>query len=363
MRSYQQLKTIDPGFELRSLLTARISLPATRYETHEKRLAFEQQLLEKTKTVPGVISASATTRLPLNEFAMTTTFEVDGVQTPEGGFVANFRRIGPGYFQTLKTAVLEGREFTDHDLPGNMPVIVISREMAKRFWPAQSAIGKRIRRLSPSDRNWRTIVGVVEDLKDSSVTTAPGLTFYVPFTQASISSFYLVIRTAVNPAQIVSELRSKIQEIDKDIPLYQEATAEELFLDSLSRPRFGAYLLACFAVLGLVISLIGVYGIISYSTSQRTNEIGVRMAIGAKRRSVLTLILQQSLKLTVWGILFGGLMAIVVERALSSMWYGHTNFSIYFATTVVLTITALLSSLVPALRATRINPAAAIRYE
>ncbi len=362
LQSFERLKSIDPGFKTESLLTARLTLPESRYGSHEKRAQFQQQILENIKTIPGVIAASATTRLPLNEFAMTTLFEVDGVPTPDGGHVANFRRIGPSYFQTLMTPVLLGREFTKKDPDSNMPVAIVSREMAKQFWPGQSAIGKRVRRLSQTDKMWRTIVGIVEDVKDSSLSAPPGMTFYIPYMQSSIPSFHLVIRSA-DPSRIIAPVREKVRELDPDLPLYQAATAQELFMDSLSRTRFSAYLLAIFALLGMFIAVIGVYGVVSYSTTRRVNEIGVRMAVGAPQRSILVLILKQSLRFSLWGILIGLIASIYMERTITSMWSASGGLEAYVATSAVVAFTALVASFIPALRATRIDPVTALRYE
>ena len=362
VQNFLRLKSIDPGFRYDHMVTARISLPALRYKTHQERAEFQRQVIETAETIPGVVSASTTTRLPLNEFAMTTFFEVDGIQAPEGGFVANFRRIGPGYFQTLRAKMVEGREFGTVDADTSMPVIVISREMANRFWKNQSALGKRIRRVSKTDSSWRTIVGVVDDVKDSSISAPADLTLYTPYSQGSIASFHLVVRTSTEPGHIVDSLRHKVLEIDKDLPLFQIATAEQLFMDSLSRPKFAAYLFAGFAILGLFIAIIGVYGVVSYSTARRVNEIGIRMAVGARQRSILALILQESARLSVCGILIGVFLCLVAERAIS-FWTGNAGWAMYICTAILLTIVAMIASLIPAIRATRIHPSIALRYE
>lgn len=363
LKSFWSLRNIDAGFKTEGLLTARISLPAVRYETHEKRAEFQRQMIEKIQNLPGVSAASTTTRLPLNEFAMTTLLEVDGIVAPEGGFVANFRRIGPSYFRTLGTAILHGREFTRGDTPTSLPVAIISREMEKRFWPNQSAIGKRIRRQSQTDRNWRTVVGVVQDVKDSSLTEGPALTFYVPYYQSSIPSFHVVIRTAKASQGIIPLLRNQVRQLDNNLPLFRIATAEELFLDSLSRPRFAAYLLVAFAFIGLFVAIIGVYGVVSYTTSRRVNEIGVRMAIGAQQKSILLLILKQSGRLTLWGIVVGIVISMIVERSVTSLWEATGSTNIYIGAAALVTFFALLSSLLPALRATRVSPMSALRYQ
>lgn len=363
LQSFLRLKNTDPGFKTESLITARITLPESRYPKHEQRAQFLRAMLAKIKSIPGIDSASTTTRLPLNEFGITTLFEVDGRISPEGGFVANFRRIGDSYFQTLRTSVLEGREFTAAEGENGMPVAIVSREMARRIWPGQSAIGKRIRRMSKSDRNWRTIVGVVKDVKDSSIASDPGLTLYIPYAQASIPSFHLVIRSNVIPDQMMEPLRRTIHEMDPDLPLYQVTTAEELLMDSLSRPRFAAYLLAGFAFLGMLIALIGVYGVVSYSTARRVNEIGVRIAVGAQQSSILALILEQSLRLSLYGILLGLIASLFLENSVTSLWSGHGGWNIYLSTASAIAVTAVTASLLPAFRATRVDPVHALRYE
>lgn len=362
-QSFQRFKDADPGFKVESLITARISLPQTRYDTHEKRAEFQQRLVEIARSVPGVSSASTTTRLPLNDFAMTTVFDVDGVPPIEGGFFANFRRIGAGYFQTMQTPIVEGREFSAIDSQQAMPTAIVSRQFAKRFWPGESAIGKRIQRLAKTDKTWRTIVGVVDDMKDTSLSTETELTLYIPYAQGSIPAFHLVVRTENLPGPFIAALRDKIRALDKDIPLYQIATAEELFMNSLSRPRFAAYLLAAFAMLGIFVAFIGVYGVVSYSTTRRVNEIGIRMAVGAQQRSIIQLILEQSMRLTLWGILFGLIAALILERSVTSIWSAPGSLNLYLAISAAVVLTGLIAACIPALRATRVDPVTALRYE
>ncbi len=362
-QNFHRFKGIDPGFKVESLMTARLALPGTRYDTHEKRAEFQTRLMETARSIPGVLSASTTTRLPLNEFGMTTMFDVDGIPPVEGGFVANFRRIGAGYFETMKTPVLEGRELNANDSQQGMPVAIVSMEMAKRFWPGESAIGKRIRRLSKIDPDWRTVVGVVGDMKDTSLSAGPELTLYTPYAQGSIPAFYVVIRTSQEPDSAFAMLREKIGTLDKDLPLYKIATAQELFIESISRPRFAAYLLATFALLGIFVALIGVYGVVSYSTSRRVNEIGIRMAVGAQQRSIIQLILEQSLRLSLWGILFGLIAALILERSVTTMWSAPGSVKLYLGISAVMILTGLIASSIPAIRATRVDPVVALRYE
>ncbi|MCI0414674.1 ABC transporter permease [bacterium] len=365
IRSYNNLRNVHPGFHVEKLLTAKLNLPASRYESHTRRTLFMQELLREVNTIPGVTSASATTRLPLNSFAMTTFYEVEGadVLSNEQGFVANFRRISPAYFHTIGTTILEGREFTSADNDSSVPVALVSREMARRFWPLHSAIGKRIQRKSKSDRVWRTIIGVVDDVKDGALSEAAGSTLYIPDQQGSIAAFHLVIRTSGVPASLISILRERIWRLDKDLPVYRVITAEEMFSDSLSRPRFAAVLLGTLACLGLGIALLGIYGVISYSTARKSHEIGLRIALGARPQSVLHLILKQALKLTLWGIAIGMAASVAADRLADSLWYGAGNYSVFLIAPPVLIIVSMLASLAPALRATRVDPAISLRYE
>jgi putative ABC transport system permease protein len=362
LQTFVRLQNVSPGFNPDSLLTARITLPQTQYDTHQKRAEFQKLLLERAQAIPGVVSASMTTRLPLNEFSMTTLFEVDGVPTPEGGFVANFRRIGPDYFKTLQTRILEGREFTTVDGENAIPAVVISREMANRLWPGKSPIGKRIRRLARLDPDWKTIVGVVEDLKDSSLVGSVGMTFYMPYRQGSIPPIHVVIRSS-NPANAAVELRRTVRQMNPDLPLYQLTTGKELVMNSLSRQRFTLYLLGIFAMLGMIVALVGVYSVISYTTASRVNEIGLRMAVGAQQRSILTLILEQSLRLTLWGLLIGLITSLFVERIVSSIWTGTAGWETYLPVAIFIAFTTLVAAILPALRATRIDPMLALRHE
>jgi putative ABC transport system permease protein len=363
IQTFHGYQGIDTGFRTASLLTASVTLPATRYDTHEKRVAVQRQMVESIRSIPGVVSASATTRLPLNEFGLTALFDVDGIPPVESGFTANFRRIGEGYFETMKVLVLEGRDFTSADLQDGLPVAIVSQQMARRFWPGQSAIGKRIRRRSKIDNVWRTVVGVVGDMKDTSLTVDRELTLYVPFMQSSVPSFHLVLRTAGRPEKTVAMLREQIRQIDPDLPLYKIATGEELFADSLSRPRFAAYLLVIFALVGAFVALVGVYGVVSYSTSRRVNEIGIRMAIGADLRSILQLIFEQSIRYSLWGILFGFMAALIMERMVTTVWATPGTVLLYVTISGTVLLSGLIASLMPALRAIRIDPVTALRHE
>ncbi|MCI0412941.1 ABC transporter permease [bacterium] len=365
IRSFASLKRIHPGFESTNLLVSQITLPASRYDTHEKRGSFQQQLRDEIAGIPGVVSVGATTRLPLNEFAFTTIFEVEGIPAPskEAGFVSNFRRISPSYFKTMRAPIIEGREFMEADEQRTMPVAIVSRQMAKRFWPGQSAIGKRIQRLAQTDRVWRTVVGVVEDLKDSSLSDPPGSTLYIPYAQGSFPSFHIVVRTVGDAALIAAPLRERVWKLDKNLPVYNIKLAEELFADSLSRQRFGAWLLGTFAALGLFVAIIGIYGLMSYSTARRVHEIGIRMALGAQTRSVQKMIVSQSIRLTVWGTVIGLAASAVAERLASSLWYGSGSLIIFTLIPLLLVVVSLIASLIPAMRATRIDPILALRHE
>ncbi len=253
VQSFWKLQKTNPGFTPANVVIAKMTLPANRYEP-AARIALVDSAREKISSLPGVSSVSITTRTPLNEFAITTFCELEGrpLLNPAESIAVNFRRISPDYFRTLQIRFLEGRDFTSQDKEG-IPVAVISREMARRYWPGTSALGKRIRRTSPLDNVWRTVVGVVEDVKDGSLSADAASTMYIPYAQNSFPTFHLSVRYQPGMAPPVDGIRNAIQELDKSLPVYDIGTMEELFSQSLSRPRFLSFLLVSFAALGFLI--------------------------------------------------------------------------------------------------------------
>jgi putative ABC transport system permease protein len=365
IRGLLNLEKVHPGFRVDHVLVSKITLPATRYD-HEARTAFVEKMREKLSTLHGVSSVAVTNRLPLNEFSLTTIFEVEGrrLPTPGQGLISNFRRISPDYFKTIGTRLLEGRDFESWDKT-SLPVAIVSKEMAHRYWPGESAIGKRIRRFSRADAVWRTVVGVVDDVADTNLTEPPGATLYIPFSQNSFQTIQLVVRSSTDPASLTDGVRESVKALDKDIPVYDVTTMEELFAESLMKPRFVSVLLTSFAALGFLIAAFAVYGVISFSLAQRTQEIGIRMALGAQRTSVINLILRQASIPVLIGLAIGLGISFALTKLGSDLIPGIPNMDYHFVWIVPagLMLASFLAIIVPASRATRIDPVIALRCE
>jgi putative ABC transport system permease protein len=363
--NFLKLEKVQPGFHTENVLISKIAFPSKRYD-HAARAAFADRLRENISNLPGVVSVAITNRLPLNEFSITTLFEVEGkpLPSPGQGLIANFRRISPDYFRTIGTPLLEGRDFEGLDKDGS-PIAIVSSEMARRYWPGQSALGKRIKRFSRSDQVWRTIVGIVGDVKDTSLTDNPGATLYVPFSQGSFPTVYVVVRSSIEQGILAEGIRRSVWTLDKDIPVYDISSMEALFSKSLSKPRFISFLLTAFAVLGFLVATLGVYGVISYSMTQRVQEIGIRMALGAPRTSVMWLAFREGSIPVITGIAVGLLLSIAINR-LGLQWLPEISSVDYQIASIVpagLILASLLAILIPASRATRLDPVIALRCE
>lgn len=365
IRGFLNLEKVRTGFQTKNILIAKITLPASRYD-HELRAAFVDRLRENIALIPGVSSVATTNRLPLNEFSMTTVFEVEGkpLSEPGQGLIANFRRISPDYFRTIGTPLLEGRDFDLFEKDG-IPAAIVSREMARRYWPGKSAIGKRIKRFSRADAVWRTVVGVVDDIKDTRLTEAPGATLYVPYAQTSVAWIQLAIRSSIASASLTDSIRRSVWALDKNLPVYGITTMETIYSESLLRPRFLSFLLTAFAGLGFLIAILGVYGVISYSISQRVQEIGIRMALGAQRTSVIWLILRQSFLPVISGIAIGLFFFYLFARFGSDLIPGISapDYRIAWIVPAGLILASALAVLLPARKATRVDPVHALRCE
>jgi putative ABC transport system permease protein len=373
LRSFARLQSVDPGFaKPEGVLTLRMTLPDSKYPQGFQKAAFLSDVLDRIKGLPGVVVLGATTDLPVNDRNNLAAFSVEGRPLAHPGelLITNNRLITPGYFPTLGIRLVEGRYFTDGDVAGAPGVAIVSSTLAKRYWPGQSALGKRVKRGAPdSAYPWLTVVGVVKDVKDYKYATEIDSTWYLPYPQHTETVWApgvsLAIRTAADPGAVSGRAVKAIHAIDPQQPVFAIATLDQMLSDSLTQKRFSAILVGLFAALGLTLAAVGLYGVMSYSVNQRVREIGVHMALGARGNDVLRLVVRRGLVLTVVGLLIGLAGAFSLTRFLATLLYqvSPTDPATFAGISVVLTVVAFLASYLPARRATKVDPLIALRYD
>jgi putative ABC transport system permease protein len=369
INSFIHLRHVDPGFRSEKLLTMKIVLPETRYPDKQGRSLFYDELLRRIETLPGVVTAAVATDLPLTNTGNSLGIAMEGRAdpAPDRMPIIITRVVSPGYFKTMSIPLLDGRVFTEGDKSDSPPVVIISETMARRFWPNEDPLGKRIKvGRSTSSRPWLTVIGVVKDVRQYELIIEPKPQMYVSYQQAEFfEPRALVIRANFDPLSLAGTVRQTVWEIDKDQPVSDISTMEEVIADSVARQRFSMWLLGIFAGLALVLAAVGIYGVMSYSVAQRTREIGIRMALGAQRSDVLKMTIGGGLRLVLMGAAIGLVAALVLTRVMSSLLFGvsPTDPLTFVSISIVLISVAVLASYVPALRATRVDPMFALRYE
>ncbi len=366
IRSFMRVLQVDPGFDRRNVLTASLALPDNRYP-HDKQIEFYQDLLPRLRALPGVTSVSAGWPLPLSSSGMGISFDIEERPLPEGErAVSRTSIIEPGYFQTLRIPLVRGREFQDTDTTKSKPVVVVNQAFVNKYFPGEDVIGKRI---NPGLDDGvivnvkREIVGIVDNVKVGHLTHEMVPEMYLPFAQSTVLSPKLVIRTAGNPVGLISPVRGQVAQIDKNLPLYEVRTMDDLFSRSAAQQRFQAMLVSGFAVISLLLCAIGLYGLLSYLVAQRTLEIGVRMALGAPRQSVLAMVLRRGMVLAVIGVAVGIAVSAAVTGLLKGMLFGIKPLDAvtFVGVSTVLLLVCLLASSGPAYRAARLDPVKTLR--
>lgn len=371
IRSFLSLQRVNLGFIAEKVMTAQLSLPPFEYRENYQVAAFFQQLLDRVASLPSVKFSGIVSSLPLSGGAGRDPFSIEGRPWRLSGAnripqVADYQAAGPGYFRAMQIPLLQGRDFTPGDTQGTAPVAIINETLVRGFWPGENPIGKHLMIGAPRPgAPWLTVVGVVADVRSAGPELTPIPQIYASHLQNPLRSMTLVVRSVSDPKVVISAVRSEVLALDRNLPVYGVSTMEQVLSDSLSPRRYTLVLLGTFAVLSLVLAAVGLYGAISYWVAQRTHEIGVRMALGARRGDVLRLVLRQAMILTAIGVGGGLVGALAVTRVLSSLLFGvkPTDPATFVAVPILLTGVALLASYIPARRATKVDPIVALRYE
>jgi putative ABC transport system permease protein len=367
IKSFMHLREIDPGFQPENVLAVRLSLPSGKYKQGEPRAQIYQQLVEKVKTTPGVQTAGAVLSLPLggDTFNVGRGVLLEGRNpVPEEASNAAYLTVTPDYFRTLNIPLKEGRTFTDHDNSQSPKVVIVNETMARRLWPGQSPVGRRFS-IWRDEKFSREVVGVVGDTK-AELDKEGEQQMYVPYAQdANWGSLSLVVRTNGEPASFAGAVREAIKSVDKGVATYNVKTMNDVVSTSAAPRRVPMLLLTAYAGVAMLLAVIGIYGITSYYVTQRTHEIGVRMALGAQIADVLKLVLRRAMLLAVTGVVAGIAGAIAVTRYLETLLFGVKPIDVITFALVALglVLVALLASLIPARRATKVDPLTALRYE
>ena len=377
IRTFVALRAVDPGFNPRHVLSAVISVAGSESAASERRLAFYRQVMERVATLPGVESVSAINHVPLVGDIWGNSFAIEGrpVPAPADSPAAVYRVIFPGYFRTMGLPLIGGRDITEADNLNSPGVVIINDRMAKLYWPGQNPIGQRITLDDPrKEPSWLTVVGVVRDAKQHDWSGVPDPEMYLAFLQSRdylqspsshLEYLSLVVRTNGDPSPLANELKSVVASVDKGVPVSQVITMDDAVENSNAQPRFELWLLGSFAAVALVLAGLGIYGVMSYSVSRRTHELGVRMALGADRSDVVRMVVNQAMKLALSGAVAGLVAALLLARLMNKLLYGvkATDPLTFVGVVLVITAVAAIASYMPARRATAVDPVQALRYE
>jgi len=368
LKSFWRLIHVSPGFQTEHVITARLSLndPAYgRYGDPTRRAKFWRQFEEQVKSLPGVEAVGATSNLPLAGESLDNPFHVPGRSYGPSEFDdAQFRQVTPGYFSAMSIPLFAGRWFDPRDSENAPGVLIVNQAFARRFFNGESVIGRRLE-LMGDTKSSREIVGVVGNINHSALSDPQQPEMYVPYAQIAFPTINVVVRAAADPSGLAAALRASVSAADKDVTLSTLRSMDDVLDASVAQPRFSSQLLGLFAALALVLAGIGLYGLMAYSVTQRTNEIGIRIALGATRESILRLVLRQGSSLALAGVGLGLIASTLVTRLLSSLLFAVSprDPQTFLAVALALAGVALVACYIPARRATRVDPMVALRYE
>jgi len=367
-RSFLRLQGVNPGFNPKNLITLEVELPDAKYHAAQQQQNFQQQLLQRLTTIPGVQSAATVDNVPFGVNAFNTSFMIEGRPVPAVTERprAFYRVISPNYFRTMGIPFRRGNEFTDRDSAEMPGVAIINETATRKYWPGEDPIGRKIKRGRPESKNpWVTIVGIAGSASQLSLREESQPEIYVPFLQNTTPNFSLVVRTASDPKTITGAIRKEVWATDKDLPVSNMKLMDELISNSTAQPRFYVILLTVFAALALILAAVGVYGVMAYSVTLRTRDIGIRMAVGAQPMDIFKHVIGHALMLASIGLVIGLVLAGTSTLVMKSLLFGISTADplTLIVTALILLAVALLASYLPARKATKVDPMVALRYE
>ena len=372
IRSLSAIGRIDLGFNPERVLTMRVAVPATAYDTPEKVVGFYQRVVERVRALPGVEAAGVIRVLPLATTIGDYGLDVEGFEeTPGSGAKGDWQILSDGAFEAMGTRLVRGRWFTREDTTASVPVAVVNETLARTYFRDGNAVGGRIR-VGNMKNPWVSVVGIVADERHNGVTGIVKEKFFIPHTQwhivtggSLIRNVFVVVRTAGDPMSLAGAVRNEIRQLDASLPVANIRPMTDVVSAALATPRLTGFLLGTFAAIALALAAVGIYGVLAYLVSQRTHEIGIRLAIGANRSQVLGLILRQGLTLAAGGLIVGLIAAYVLTSLMQSLLYQvqPSDPVTFAAVPLLLLVIALIASYIPAFRATRVSPVIALRME
>ena len=369
IRSFARVTSANPGFDPNNVTEAEVSLPQFQYSKPQQWTAFSNELLARLHAQAGIADSALAAPLPMDRQGQATfAFRIVGNPPlpPGKSITANYQTVSPNYFHVMRIPLQRGRTFSEQDSPANPRVAIISETLARRYFPNQDPIGRQMRFGFPPDSNVpREIVGIVGDVRDVTLSREPGPIMYVPFAQAPLWGGEVVVRSSLDVSSVAAAIRQTVHSIDKDLPVTDMESFPDVLGRSIARERFRTFLLGSFSAMALVLAAVGIFGVISYSASQRTREIGIRMALGAQRRDVLRMIVGQGAKLALLGLGVGVALALLLTGLIASLLYGvsATDPLTFGAVAIILLGVALSACYIPARRAVRVDPMIALRYQ
>jgi putative ABC transport system permease protein len=369
IKSFARLQQVNPGFQPDGLLTMQISLPDFKYPEPARRDAFFRELIARTRALPGVEAAGAVSILPLSGSNSSGSFQIEGRITPPGQMSPHGDRWSAtaDYFKTMKIPLVRGRYFEERDAAEAPGVAIIDETMAQKYWPGEDPVGRRISfEGGDNNRRWREIVGIVGHVRHRGLEGESRVQYYIPHPQRASANMNLVVRASgSDPAALSGTVREAVRGLDRDLPVFRVRTMDQFVADSMAQRRFALLLFGIFAAVSLLLAAIGLYGVLAYAVTQRTHEIGVRLALGARPRDVLAMVVRQGMTLAVIGVALGLGAAFALTRLLAALLFGVSARDplVFASIAVLLALVALVACLVPARRATRVDPLVALRYE
>jgi putative ABC transport system permease protein len=367
LESFVRLMQVNPGIESRNVAIVNVELPQPRYSTVAQMTSFHDAVLDRVAALPGVRAAGTVGQgMPFSESGVEGDFTIEGESHPPHDLTGKVI-VSPGYFRALSIPLIVGRAFNRSDTAQSQRVVIVSQSFARHFWPGQQAVGKRIGHLF-GEKDWSLVVGVVGDVRQGGLSADVPIILYLPYAQGPIffaNQMTFVVRTESSPLSIIGGLRSTVQSIDPEIPIFDTASMDDLISKSVWQPRFDSVLLAAFASLALLLAVVGIYGVMSYAVVQRQKEIGIRMALGAGRHRLTRMVVRQGGVLAIIGIAIGVIAALAVSRLISAFLFGvePNDPGTFCGVSALLLLFALTACYLPARRAAQVNPMVALRHE